>query len=143
MSKRSVLIDALLSSSCNQSTLSFPVVSRYKGKGKEKMGSIHMQQTKLSFRPTLKMQKDRLREIVIEQLGTCIRVNSEVFKLFRRVHLVYFRSTQQVSTLLTPCILTRAHKRSYASYLFARTANIWSSRDELLEYEEAIDLEGW
>ena len=61
--------------------------------------------------------------------------------LFRRANLVYFRHTQHSPELLTPAILARAKKRSYANYLYQRTANIWATRDDLLAYEQALELE--
>lgn len=39
---------------------------------------------------------------------------------------------------MTPAILARCRKRNYANYDYKRTANIWSSRNALLEYERAL-----
>lgn len=95
--------------------------------------------------------------------GICIKLKEDIVKLFRRVNLVYFRrsvsspscavfpvlfmclylahSTQYGPSLLTPSILSRAQKRSYASYAYTRTRDIWPSREALLDYEEALQLE--
>lgn len=50
-------------------------------------------------------------------------------------------STQYDSTLLTPLILGRAKKRSYAKCNPSRRNDIWPNRDALLEYEQALALE--
>lgn len=42
---------------------------------------------------------------------------------------------------MTAAILARAKKRTYATYVETRTPNIWSARQELLDYEEVIDIE--
>lgn len=85
-----------------------------------------------------------------------MRVNNNIVKLLRRINVVYFRKwvfngsrsintnstmiyrTQQVTSLLTESILAYAHKRSYTSYQYSRTHDIWSSRADLLAYEEAL-----
>lgn len=61
--------------------------------------------------------------------------------MFRRVNLVYFRSTQYTEDLLTPALLARAKKREYAAYTCERTSDIWSTREDLLAYEEALEIE--
>ncbi|GBE81686.1 hypothetical protein SCP_0400570 [Sparassis crispa] len=142
--KRDPLINAVLSSSSTQATLDFPIISSSKSKGKAKQNGKPMKQTQLTFtyrtgRPNT--QADRLREMVMNMLVKCVRINEDVVILFRRINLVYFRSTQHTPTLLTPSILSRAHKRSYAPYQHRRTPNVWPSREALLAYEDALALE--
>ena len=50
-------------------------------------------------------------------------------------------STEHTQTLLTPALLTRFRKRSYPFYSYTRTPNIWSTREDLLAYESALQLE--
>ena len=50
-------------------------------------------------------------------------------------------STEYTETLLTSALLTRFRKRFYPSYEYTRTADIWRTRDDLLAYEEALELE--
>jgi hypothetical protein len=50
-------------------------------------------------------------------------------------------STEYTQTLLTSALLTRFRKRFYPSYEYTRTADIWRTRDDLLAYEEALELE--
>ena len=55
---------------------------------------------------------------------------------------MYFRSTQYTEELLTPALLARAKKREYAAYTSTRTSDIWPTREALLAYEEALEIEG-
>ena len=54
---------------------------------------------------------------------------------------MYFRSTQYTEDLLTPAVLARAKKRQYAAYTSTRTSDIWPTREDLLAYEEALEIE--
>ncbi|KAI9057954.1 hypothetical protein FKP32DRAFT_1743401 [Trametes sanguinea] len=149
--KRDNLIDSILRSSSTQATLAFPVVGSRKGKEKAMMQSKlsfsaktkPLMQTVLPFKPlgSYRTQQDRVRDIVMAKLQKCIRLNADVVSLFRRANLVYFRSTQHTSELLTPALLARAKKRAYPTYPYARTHDIWRSRAELLAYEDALAVE--
>jgi hypothetical protein len=44
-------------------------------------------------------------------------------------------------TILTPSILSRAHRRTFQPYVCTRSSNIWSTRAVLLAYERALELE--
>ncbi|OSD08560.1 hypothetical protein PYCCODRAFT_1429618 [Trametes coccinea BRFM310] len=149
--KRDILIDSILRSSSTQGTLAFPVVGSRKGKEKAKVQSKlpfgakakPLTQTVLPFKPRepYRTQQDRVRDIVMDKLQKCIRLNADVVALFRRANLVYFRSTQHTSELLTPALLARAKKRAYPTYPYARTHDIWRTRAELLAYEDALAVE--
>ncbi|KAK7694026.1 hypothetical protein QCA50_003602 [Cerrena zonata] len=139
---RDMIIKALLENTSNQSTLQFPACSGVNGSSKgKKSGGIQSKIAFSSLRPKLETQLDRLRVIVMKVLEHCIRLNSEIVKLFQRVNLVYFRHTQHTPTFLTPSILAKARKRTYANYITERTLIIWPTRDALIEYEKALELE--
>ena len=57
------------------------------------------------------------------------------------MHLVFYRSTEWTEKSLTTVILSRTMKRNFASYCVARTANIFPTREALLDYEAAIKLQ--
>lgn len=78
---------------------------------------------------------------VTEILGPCIRLSSAVFKLFERVHLVFYRSTEWTDKSLTTIILAKIARRNFPEYLVCRTSTIFASRKHLLEFEAAIRLE--
>ncbi|KAF9817812.1 hypothetical protein IEO21_03154 [Rhodonia placenta] len=128
--RRDELVNALLASTSAQRTLPFasPVSAKGKGKGR----ADRFIQTTLSFGTGgRRTQADRLREIVVKHLGKCIKLKEDVVRLFRRVNLVYLRSTQSTPSILTPSILSRAKKRSYAEYNHA--LEIEAEVDALLE----------
>ncbi|KAJ4396773.1 hypothetical protein N0V93_000995 [Gnomoniopsis smithogilvyi] len=73
--------------------------------------------------------------------GPCIRVSPSVFKLFERVHLVFYRSTEWTEKSLTTIILAKTSKRNFPHYIVDRTSNIFPDRRALLEFEQAMRLE--
>ncbi|KAJ4144857.1 hypothetical protein LMH87_003726 [Akanthomyces muscarius] len=74
-------------------------------------------------------------------LGPCIRLSSAVFKLFQRVHLVFYRSTEWTEKSLTTIILAKIARRNFPEYIVCRTSTIFASREHVLEFEAAIRLE--
>ena len=73
--------------------------------------------------------------------GPCIRVNIEFYRLVRRLHIIYFRETEHPTDLLLPALLSTFKKRNFTPVRHKRTAQVWFSRDELLEYERALELD--
>ncbi|OAA49884.1 coiled-coil domain-containing protein MTMR15 [Beauveria brongniartii RCEF 3172] len=86
-------------------------------------------------------QKNMFFSKVAEILGPCIRLSSVVFKLFERVHLVFYRSTEWTEKSLTTIILAKIARRNFPEYIVCRTSTIFASREHLLEFEAAIRLE--
>lgn len=78
---------------------------------------------------------------ILAILGPCIRLSTAPFKLFERVHLVFYRSTEWTEKSLTTIILAKIARRHFPEYIVCRTSTIFSSRSRLLEYETAIKLE--
>lgn len=70
--------------------------------------------------------------------GPCIRLSSAPLRLFERVHLVFYRSTEWTDKSLTTIILARITKRKFPKYIVSRSTNIFSSRSTLLEFEASI-----
>ncbi|KAK6544032.1 hypothetical protein TWF694_000746 [Orbilia ellipsospora] len=86
----------------------------------------------------------RAKEVVDKMLaitGSCIRLTETVSTLFNRVHLVFYRSTEWTEKSLTTLILARMMKRNFPSYVVCRTANIFPTRDALVDFEHAIKLQ--
>ncbi|KAF9792817.1 VRR-NUC domain-containing protein [Thelephora terrestris] len=128
--KKHEMIRALLTTSSNQSTLSF-FTSKARQKGK----------ARLTLLPCRNSQVSRLRKLVMDMLVKCIRIEPLLRELFLRMQLVYYRSTQYTTQLLTASILAYSKKRNYEDYKAHRTADIWDSREELIAYEDALKLE--
>ncbi|KAM5351759.1 hypothetical protein ACJ41O_004482 [Fusarium nematophilum] len=78
---------------------------------------------------------------VLAIVGSCIRLSPQTFKIFERVHLVFYRSTEWTEKSLTTIILTKIARRTFPEYIVCRTSTIFASRLHLLEYEAAIRLE--
>jgi fanconi-associated nuclease 1 len=73
--------------------------------------------------------------------GPCIRLSLPVYKLFERVHLVFYRSTEWTEKSLTAIILAKISRRNFPEYIVSRSTNIFSSRVHLLEFETATRTE--
>lgn len=73
--------------------------------------------------------------------GPCVRLSPSVFKLFERVHLVFYRSTEWTEKSLTTIILAKISRRNFPLYIVDRTSNIFPGRRSLLEFEQAMRLE--
>lgn len=70
--------------------------------------------------------------------GGCIRLASAPLRLFERVHLVFYRSTEWTESSLTTIILARISRRNFPEYIVSRSKNIFPSRSTLLEFEASI-----
>jgi Fanconi-associated nuclease 1 len=77
------------------------------------------------------------RKILLET-GPCIRLSLAPLKLFERVHLVFYRSTEWTEKSLTTIILAKMSRRNFPDFIVSRSANIFSSRASLLEFEASI-----
>lgn len=86
-------------------------------------------------------QKTLFSNKVKEILGPCVRLSPLVFKLFERVHLVFYRSAEWTEKSLTTIILAKIARRNFPEYIVCRTATIFASRLHVLEFEAAIRLE--
>ena len=75
---------------------------------------------------------------IFANTGSCIRLSSAASKLFERVHLVFYRSTEWTEKSLTTIILARISRRTFPTYIVSRSANIFPSRSALLEFEASI-----
>lgn len=75
---------------------------------------------------------------IMKETGPCIRLSISSLKLFERVHLVFYRSTQWTEKSLTAIILSKMARRNFPDYIVSRSANIFPSRSALLEYEASV-----
>lgn len=75
---------------------------------------------------------------ILTSTGPCIRLSSPTLKLFERVHLVFYRSTEWTEKSLTTIILARISRRNFPDYVVSRSTNIFPSRSALLEFEASI-----
>ena len=75
---------------------------------------------------------------ILAETGPCIRLSAPALKLFERVHLVFYRSTEWTEKSLTTIILARISRRNFPDYIVSRSTNIFASRSDLLEFEASI-----
>ncbi|KAF1932252.1 uncharacterized protein M421DRAFT_416972 [Didymella exigua CBS 183.55] len=75
---------------------------------------------------------------IMSETGSCIRLSAPTRKLFERVHLVFYRSTEWTEKSLITIILAKIARRNFPEYIVSRSANIFASRSLLLEYEASI-----
>ncbi|GAB1311428.1 hypothetical protein MFIFM68171_01638 [Madurella fahalii] len=73
--------------------------------------------------------------------GPLIRLSEPIFKLFERVHLVFYRSTEWTEKSLTTIILAKIARRNFPEYIVCRSSNIFTSRRHLLEFELSMRKE--
>ena len=86
---------------------------------------------------TINRDSHFLRKILAE-IGPCIRLTAAPLKLFERVHLVFYRSTEWTEKSLTTIILARISRRVFPDFIVSRSTNIFPSRSDLLEFEASI-----
>ncbi|KAK5071131.1 hypothetical protein LTR64_007635 [Lithohypha guttulata] len=75
---------------------------------------------------------------ILDQTGKCIRLSLLPLKLFERVHLVFYRSTEWTEKSLTTLLLAKISRRNFPNYIVSRSANIFESRSLLLEFEASL-----
>ncbi|KAF2204595.1 hypothetical protein GQ43DRAFT_387504 [Delitschia confertaspora ATCC 74209] len=78
---------------------------------------------------------------IINETGPCIRLTLSPLKLFERVHLVFYRSTEWTEKSLTTIILAKIARRNFPEYIVSRSTNIFSSRSSLLEFETSLRIQ--
>jgi fanconi-associated nuclease 1 len=89
--------------------------------------------------PSHKTNRDDLfTRKILSQTGKCIRLSLAPLKLFERVHLVFYRSTEWTEKSLTTLILAKISRRSFPEYVVSRSTTIFASRSLLLEFEASL-----
>lgn len=73
--------------------------------------------------------------------GRSVRINTELYWLVVRLNVIYERSIEYPKSFLVPSLLTSFKKRTYPSYNYNRDPTIWATRQDLLDYVEALRLE--
>ncbi|TVY79107.1 Fanconi-associated nuclease 1-like protein [Fusarium oxysporum f. sp. cubense] len=143
---KSELIHSLVKMSKQQSGLMSVGLSRHNSRGSVSEDQENLD-AKAKGKDTAKLRReDSNREQhfltkILAILGPCIRLSPPAFKLFERVHLVFYRSTEWTEKSLTTIILAKIARRHFPEYIVCRTSTIFMSRLHLLEYETAIRME--
>ncbi|KIW17083.1 hypothetical protein PV08_04274 [Exophiala spinifera] len=95
-------------------------------------------QTSGSRTPTINNRDAHFTKKILRRTGRCIRLSLTPLKLFERVHLVFYRSTEWTEKSLTTLILAKISRRNFPEYIVSRSATIFESRALLLEFEASL-----
>jgi Fanconi-associated nuclease 1 len=94
--------------------------------------------------PTLKHEDSNRNTHFLNKIlattGPLIRLSEPIFKLFERVHLVFYRSTLWTEKSLTTIILAKISRRNFPSYIVCRSP-IFGGRHDLVEFEQSMRAE--
>lgn len=88
--------------------------------------------------PILNNRDAHFTKKILDHTGRCIRLSLTPLKLFERVHLVFYRSTEWTEKSLTTLILAKISRRNFPEYLVSRSTTIFESRSLLLEFEASL-----
>ncbi|KAH8700777.1 VRR-NUC domain-containing protein [Talaromyces proteolyticus] len=78
---------------------------------------------------------------ILDITGDCIKLSPAPLKLFERVHLVFYRSTEWTEKSLTTIILAKISRKNFPDYIVSRSTSIFPSRAALLEFEAALRIQ--
>ncbi|KXN91395.1 hypothetical protein AN958_00657 [Leucoagaricus sp. SymC.cos] len=133
--RKEELINALIDHAAGQHTL--PSLAKDKGKSKWKpaRGSDGMVQTQLAFG-----QKQRMTQTQLS-FGPCVKINPNLCWLTGRLHIISYRGTEKPTKYCLPALLAGFKKWNFPQYAYERTGTIWPTREDFLEYEEALYLD--
>lgn len=133
---KSELLKALRRTSGKQTGLGFSSLKR--SETEESIKSLDDEDSRAS---TPQNRDDYFVQKMLAETGPCIRLSANVRRLFERVHLVFYRSTEWTEKSLTTIILARIARWHFPEYLVSRSANVFASRALLLEFEESIRMQ--
>lgn len=137
------LIRGLCRTSQQQAGLASVGLSRHNSRDSSVMTELDLH--KMSGVSRLRREESNREQHFLDKmlamLGPCIRLSPATFKLFERVHLVFYRSTEWTEKSLTTIILAKIARRSFPEYIVCRTSTIFTCRMHLLEFEAAIRME--
>ncbi|EED17004.1 conserved hypothetical protein [Talaromyces stipitatus ATCC 10500] len=117
--------------------------AKVQGKNKKELITAFLQasQTQAGLRWDAGKGNNRDRHFhnkILELTGDCIRLSPAPLKLFERVHLVFYRSSEWTEKSLTTIILAKISQKNFPEYIVSRSTAIFPSRAALLEFEVAL-----
>ena len=130
------LLKALRRTSGRQTGLGWSTLKR--SETEESMASVDSGQDSRDSTPSRENRDAHFVGKILNETGRCIRLSLPTLKLFERVHLVFYRSTEWTEKSLTTIILARIARWTFPDYIVSRSANIFASRSLLLEFEASV-----
>jgi fanconi-associated nuclease 1 len=138
------LLAALRSSSGKQSGLGFRGLRRFDTAESNASNEVVSEDdpSEGAETPSYRMNRDaHYTRKILDHTGKCIRLSLAPLKLFERVHLVFYRSTEWTEKSLTTIILAKISRRNFPQYLVSRSTNIFTTRALLLEFEASLRVQ--
>ncbi|KAG6864216.1 hypothetical protein C0991_011474, partial [Blastosporella zonata] len=141
------IVTTLIQYAFTQQPLDFQKSGRSRKSGKDGFKQTQLPFFKVKAKvPQQETQEHRLIQMTIAKLdsrttGRSVRVNVDLYWLVVRLNIIYARATEYPKTLLVDSLLTSFKKRTYPQYTYSRNNTIWSTREELMDYVEALRLE--
>ncbi|WAQ82383.1 hypothetical protein PtA15_2A700 [Puccinia triticina] len=132
---RDMIIIGIKAIASNQSTLFGAPSTTTKGKQKKQLS------LKFTKKGLKESQISSLNSRILKIIGPSIKLRPKVCSLFKRLHLIFYRSTTISEKTMTASMLAQMKIRNYPSYQVIRTSSIFDSREQLIKYEEALELE--
>ncbi|ORY06734.1 hypothetical protein K493DRAFT_295873 [Basidiobolus meristosporus CBS 931.73] len=119
--KRDELIQAIIESAYQQSSLKLGFFSNTKERKLQRQGFV-------------------LKRI-LQATGGLVRIPADITEVFARIHLVYYRKTSFDEKAMVSTILAKIGRRNFPQYEVNRSYSVFKSRKQLLEYEQSLRLE--
>ncbi|KAF8077614.1 VRR-NUC domain-containing protein [Lyophyllum atratum] len=137
------MVAALLIYASTQTPLGFTATGKGVRNGKASNDGLRQMTLpfKIKGKAAQETQERRLLQMALEKLGKSVRVNVDLYWLMARVNVIYDRCTEYPKSLLVPSLLTSFKKRTYPEYNYERDITIWETREELMDYFEALRVE--
>ncbi|POW10717.1 hypothetical protein PSTT_05877 [Puccinia striiformis] len=132
---KDMIIASIKAATRKQSTLCGATTTDSKGK---RTKELKLKYTKTGLKES---QILSLNSRILRIIGPAIKLRPEVCSLFKRLHLIFYRSTTMSESTMTASMLSKMGIRNYPIYSVIRTDSIFESREQLIKYEEALDLE--
>jgi len=131
---KDMIIIGIKAATCKQSTL-YGAPSTTKGRQRKQLS------LKFSKNGLKESQILSLNSKILKIIGPAIKLRPKVCALFKRLHLIFYRSTTISEKTMTASMLAKMKLRNYPTYQVIRTNSIFDSREQLMKYEEALSLE--
>lgn len=137
------LLKALRRTSQKQTGLGYVGLKRSNTDSSRQSSASGLDRDTPEIKPAGELSDDANRDAhftrkIMSETGPCIRLSSATLRLFERVHLVFYRSTEWTEKSLTTIILAKIAQRNFPEFIVSRSANVFASRSLLLEYEASI-----
>ena len=132
------LLRSFRRTSGKQTGLGFPSLQRAESHDSEQSNHTEVRDVSPEKYDGSRNRDEHFTKKILSETGPCIRLSIGPLRLFERVHLVFYRSTEWTEKSLITIILARMARRKFPEYIVSRSASVFSSRSLLLEFEASL-----